>query len=211
MLEDVEWLGLDDHVLVLSPGLGNWDLLWHLLHDELMLLGMVVNVLWWSEHLAHEVTKWVECLVVWHLLSLLLVLLVVWWGEHGSEQAAKWIKLLVVGLSLGWGSLGDRFVMLVVWLEEGLGGSLNFLEEVLDSLEEINEVWEHQTEFIHLGHMSVLLDLIMEFLLEHTSLNVLGLNRLIPLNVNTVHIGAKLSKVNRSSVNLIHKFLVGVA
>jgi hypothetical protein len=83
-------LWLDGYVL--SPGVRNWNLLWHLVNHELMLLLMVVEVLWWSEHLAHEVTKGIECLVVWHLLSLLLVNLVVRWGEHGSEQATEWIK-----------------------------------------------------------------------------------------------------------------------
>ena len=215
LLKDVEWLWLDvGGAAKAEDWLGNWHLLLHFI----VLLMVVVNLLLWSEHLAHEITKRIESLVLWDLLMNLrhlLVLLLVVWSEHRSEQVTNWVELLVVGLGLGLGwenklSLRLFVVMMVRWMEESLGGVMDFLEELIDSLEEINEVWEHQREFIQLGQMTELSDFLMEFLLEDTSLDVLWLNRLVPLNVNTIDISAELSEVSRYSVNLVHKFLVGV-
>lgn len=194
LIEEVEWLLL---VSDLDGCFEVWHLHWLSLWNDLE--GSRVMSFWWSKDLAHEITERVRVFL---------------WSEHRSEQVTNWVEFLVVGMSLSWLSrLFDLLLVMwvVFWQEHGLEGLLNISEESINSLEEINEVWESQTEFLQFGHMMVLLELLMELLMEHTSLDVLGLDRLIPLGINTVDLGEDLSTINGESVNLVHEFFIGVA
>ena len=111
-------------------------------------------------------------------------------------------------------SINGSWLVVVVsgWVEHSQGGLIDLLEELLDSLEEVSKVWERKSKLLHVGHLAeVLLKLLVELLLEDASLDVLLLDSLIPLEINTPEIGNSLSVVSRGSVNFSHDLLVSVA
>ena len=197
LLEEVElWLVLlrNDLVWVSEEGL-EWilelDLLWvlWLLHWDLHTVGVDGSLWLWVEERTEEV----------EVLVLLLM------AENLAEHV---VVLLWLNLSFD----GSLLVVMVRWVEHSGGGLLDLLEELLDSLEEVSKVWEHKSKLVHVGHLAeVLLKLLMELLVEDASLDVLLLDRLIPLEINTPEISDRLSVVGRGSVNFSHDLLISVA
>lgn len=191
------------------------------------LLEEVEGLLLLSLHvLGEHESEWIHLLVMWNdwdrfwgnsWLNIVVdllggeegaeeVLLLLLWCEHLGEEVS--VVLLLV---LSW-QCNVLLVLVVMRLEHSNGLLLDILEELLDSLEEINEVWEHQTKLVHMRHLTeVLLKLILEHLVEGASLDMLSLNRLIPLGVNSIEISHELSVVGRGSVNFGHKLLISIA
>lgn len=86
------------------------------------------------------------------------------------------------------------------------------LEEFLEGLEDWLKVWEHHDHWVHVLVLLIeFLDGFLHLNVESMLLDVLSLDRLIPLVVESSEGGGKLSQISVESVDLRHKLHVGVA
>jgi hypothetical protein len=180
------WLFESRHLELVAP-VGHWRLRGHL----------------WLHHL-HHVEQWVRS---WSNL-----LFVVDWLR---TEETEWIHLL--GSFLGM----VRFVMDVVmgflWLHKlhhvllTLNGLINeFFNGLINTLEDLINIWEHQLEWVDILVLVVFVG-ILHLSVESLLLNVLSLNGLIPLVVESTDRGSQFSHIVSPSVELSHLLQVRVA
>ena len=130
------------------------------------------------------------------------------------EQGGEWVlRLMLVMMGRMW------VVLLVVWLWLGeldhvslhLGDLLKELVNgMLKSLDEFVKIWEDQLEWVHI-FVLVVLDCILELSVEGLLLDVLSLDRLVPLIVEAIHRGHDLAHVIEDSPDLSHDLKIRVA
>jgi len=110
--------------------------------------------------------------------------------------------LLVVNAS--WLQSIDRFLLKNSDLIDQI------FDRLLEALEELSQVWEHELERIDVLVL-VVLDGILDLSVEGVLLDVLSLDRLVPLVVEAGDGGGQLTHVVRESVDLGHLLQVRVA
>lgn len=164
----------------------------------LLLVVLLLGVLW----------HWREERELWELWHLHLWHLHLWhghlwhghlWGHESEVLVQLMVVLVVVRLEFG-SELHVRFVQIMEEL-------LNLL---FDTLEELVYIWEHELKRIDVLVLVVDVE-VLNLGVESSLLDVLSLDRLVPLVVEATEGGNDLTHVVGESVELGHLLNVGVA